>query len=146
MTQFLPRAIAFAILSILLMMVGSVIALLILVGTPMGPAGVAGFQHEAAARAQSVDLIVGPIVMLLTGWLAARPFAGRDALAAAGLTVIVYILIDLAIVFAFGDPSQIALATTGRSYAFKIVAALIGGWLAGRTPAAAPETVTLDKE
>jgi hypothetical protein len=146
MTRYLPRAIAFAILSILLMMVGSVIALLILVGTPIGPAGVAGFQHEAAARAQSVDLIVGPIVMLLTGWLAARPFAGRDALAAAGLTVIVYILIDLAIVFAFGDPSQIALATTGRSYAFKIVAALIGGWLAGRTPAAAPETVTLDKE
>jgi hypothetical protein len=146
MTQLLPRALAFAILSILLMLIGSVIALLVLLGTPMGPSGIAGFQHEAAARAGTVDLIVGPIVMLLAGWLAARPFAGRDALAAAGLTVFVYILIDLAIVFAFGDPAQIALATTGRSYAFKIAAALIGGWLAGRTSAAAPETVTLDKE
>jgi hypothetical protein len=145
MNRFLPRAIAFAVLSVLLMMAGSVIALIVLVGAPRSAEGVAAFQHEAASRAELVDLIVGPIVMLVTGWLAARPFAGRDALAAAGLMVVVYILIDLAIVFLFGDPGQIALATTGRSYAFKIVAALIGGWLAGRTPAA-PEPVPLDKE
>ena len=145
MTRFLPRGIAFAILSFLLMMAGSVIALLVLIGPPMGSAGIAGFQHEAAMRAQSVDLIVGPIVMLLTGWLVARPFAGRDALAAAAVMAVVYILIDLAIVFAFGDPSQIALATTGRSYAFKVVAALIGGWLAGRVRRDAEEPVSPDQ-
>lgn len=144
MTRFLPRAIAFAILSVLLMAVGSVVVLIVLVGAP-GAGGVAAFQHEAVARAATVDLIVGTLVLLLTGWLAGRPFAGRDAIAAAGLTVLVYILIDLAIVFLFGDPGQIALGTTGLSYALKIAAALIGGWLAGRTPAA-PEPVTLDKE
>jgi hypothetical protein len=145
MSRFLPRAIAFAILSVLLMMIGSVIALLVLVGAPTSAGGVAGFQHEAAGRAEMVDLIVGPIVMVLTGWLAARPFAGRDALTAAGLMVVVYILIDLAIVFLVGDPGQIALGTTGRSYAFKIAAALIGGWLASRTRAA-PEPVPLDEK
>ena len=145
MTKLLPRAIAFAILSVLLAMVGSVIALLVLVGAPTSAGGVAAFQHEAAGRAETVDLIVGPIVMVLTGWLVARPFTGRDALAAAGLMIVVYILIDLAVVFLVGDPGQIALGTTGRSYAFKIVAALIGGWLASRTPAA-PEPVSLDTE
>jgi hypothetical protein len=58
---------------------------------------------------------------------------------------VVYILIDLAIVFLVGDPGQIALGTTGRSYAFKIAAALIGGWLASRTRAA-PEPVPLDEK
>ncbi|HEU4968973.1 hypothetical protein [Sphingomonas sp.] len=145
MSRFLPRAIAFAILSVLLMMVGSVIALLVLVGAPTSAGDVAGFQHEAAVRAGMVDLIVGPIVMVVTGWFVARPFAGRDALAAAGLMVAVYILIDLGIVFLFGDPGQMALATTGRSYAFKVAAALIGGWLASRTPEAS-EPVPLDEE
>jgi hypothetical protein len=144
MTQFLPRAVAFAILSVLLMAVGSVIALIVMVGAPIS-GDVATFQHEAASRAATVDLIVGPLVMLLTGWLTARPFTGRDALSAAGLMVIVYIVIDLAIVFLFGDPGQIALETTGLSYVVKIAGALIGGWLASRTPAA-PEPVPLDSE
>ncbi|WP_046348742.1 hypothetical protein [Sphingomonas changbaiensis] len=145
MSRFLPRAIGFAILSVLLMAVGSVIVLIVLVGAPTA-GGVAAFQHEAASRAESVDLIVGTLVMLLTGWLAGRPFAGRDAIFAAGLMAVVYIVIDLAIVFLFGDPAQIAVGTTGRSYAFKIVAALIGGWLASRTPAFEPEPVPLDEE
>lgn len=146
MNQILVRAALFAVLSLILLAVLSVVAFLFLIGMPSGPGGLADFQAQAAQMAPRVDLIVGAIVMLMCGWLAARPFAGHDALKAGLMVGIVYILLDVLIVFLFGDVQQMGIGTTGVSYAVKLAAAAIGGLLAGRTPAALDEAVSLDKE
>lgn len=147
MTQPFIRAAAFAVLSLILLAVLSTIVFLFLIGMPKGAGGLAEFQSQATAMAPKVDLVLGGLVMLLCGWLAARPFAGNDALKTAALVAVVYIVLDAAIVLMFGDMRQMRVETTGLSYAVKTVGALIGGWIAGRTPAAAPqEAVTLDTE
>ena len=146
MTSPFLRAAAFAIVSIILLAVLSTIGFLFLIGIPKGPDAMASFQAQAAQMAPRVDLVLGVLVLLLCGWLAARPFAGRAALKTAALVAIVYIALDIAIVLLFGDTRQMRIETTGLSYAVKTVAALIGGWIASRTPAAASEPVTLDKE
>lgn len=147
MTQPFVRAALFAVLSLILLAVLSVVVFLFAIGMPDGPGGLAAFQAQAAQMAPTVDLIVGALVMLLCGWLAARPFAGREALKTGALVGIVYILLDVAIVLLFGDVSQMSIGTTGLSYVVKVAAAVIGGWLAGRTPAAAPpEAVPIERE
>ena len=148
MTNSFIRAALFAVLSLILLAVLSAVAMLFLVGMPKGPAGMAEFQAQAAAIAPRLDLILGFFVLLLCAWLAARPFAGRDAVQAAALVALVYIVLDAAIVLLFGDVRQMKIETTGLSYAVKIAGALIGGWLASRTPAAVvvDESAALDKE
>ena len=147
MTQPFVRAALFAVLSLILLAVLSVVVFLFAIGMPNGPGGLAAFQAQAAQMAPTVDLIVGAIVLLLCGWLAARPFAGREALKTGALVGIVYILLDVAIVLLFGDVSQMSIGTTGLSYVVKVAAAVIGGWLAGRVPAVAPpETVPIERE
>ena len=84
--------------------------------------------------------------MLGCGWLAARPFAGGAAMRVAAIMAAVYIAIDVLIVVLFGDVQAMSVGTTGLSYAVKTVAALIGGFVAGRSPAVPIETVSLDKE
>lgn len=143
------RAALFAVLSLILLAVASAVAMLFLVGLPKGPGGMAEFQAQAAEIAPRLDLILGSLVLLLCGWLAARPFAGRDAIQTAALVALVYIVLDVAIVLLFGDVAQMKIETTGLSYAVKIAGALIGGWLASRTPAApgvSDDGVTLGKE
>lgn len=147
MNQILVRAALFAVLSLILLAVLSVVVFLFLLGMPSGPGGMAAFQAQAAQMAPRVDLIVGGLVMLLCGWLAARPFADHDAVRAGLMVGIVYILLDILIVLLFGDVQQMTVGTTGLSYAVKLAAAAIGGWVAGRTPAAVPDAaVSLDKE
>jgi hypothetical protein len=59
---------------------------------------------------------------------------------------IVYIVLDVAIVLAFGDVRQMSIGTTGVSYAVKVAAAAIGGLLAGRTAAAPHEPLVSPEE
>lgn len=136
MTHPFIRAAAFAVLAMILLAVLSVVVFLFLIGMPKDANALAAFQAEAAARAPMVDLILGGLIMLGCGWLAARPYAGNDALQIAALMALFYIVIDVAIILMFGDVTAMAVGTTGLSYAVKTVAALIGGFLASRTPAA----------
>lgn len=146
MTNPIVRAVAFAVLAVVLLAVLSVIVFLVVLGAPAGANAFATFQAEAARMAPKVDLILGGLIMLVCGWLAARPFTGGAALRAALLMALAYIAIDVLIVVVFGDVSAMGISVTGIPYAVKIVAALIGGFVASRTPAAPVETVPLDTE
>ena len=150
MTKPLSRAIPFAILALIVSAILSAIVLLIMVGVPGSRDAAAEFQRQAISRAIGVDLIVGGLVALAAGWLAARPFRGREATMTGLMTGLVLILLDLAILLLFGNAERLNLATMAASYADKLAAATLGGFLAGRGgPLAdddAPERVSLDKE
>lgn len=151
MTKPMTRALAFAMLAVIVSAVLSAIVLVMLVGLPGSREAAAEFQRNAIARAVEVDLIVGGLVALAAGYLAGRPFRGRDALAAGLLTGLAFILIDLAIVFLVGNAERLDLASMAASYADKLAAATLGGWLAGRRrePAATSDAasgVSLDKQ
>lgn len=134
MTKPLPRAILFAVLALVVSAIASAIVLLILVGFPGARDAAAEFQREAIERAVGVDLVVGGIVALAAGWLAARPFRGREAIVTGLMAGLLFILIDLAIVFLFGNADRLDLSATGLSYAVKVAASALGGLLAGRRP------------
>ena len=147
MTNPIVRAVLFAILSLILLAALSVVVFIFLIGMPAGPGGMAAFQAQAAQMAPTVDLVVGALVMLLCGWLAARPFAGRDALKTGALVGLAYILLDVGIVLLFGNVAQMSIGTTGLSYVVKVAAAVLGGLLAGRNGAPVDSApVSLDKE
>lgn len=137
MTQPLPRAVLFAVIALIVSAIASATVLIILVGLPGSRDAAAEFQRQAIAQAVQVDLIVGGVVLLIAGWLAARPFAGRAALMTGLMTGLAYVLADLAIVFLFGNADRLDLNTAGLSYAVKIGAATLGGVIAGRRATAA---------
>lgn len=132
MTKPLARAILFALVALIVTAIVSAIVLLIMVGLPGSRDAAAEFQRQAIAKAVWVDLIVGGVVLFGAGWLAGRPFARRAALLAGLMTGLAYVLADLAIVFLFGNADRLDLNATGLSYAVKVAAAALGGWLAGR--------------
>lgn len=134
MTKPLPRAILFAVLALLAWAGISMIASIIIVGLPAQGESISAYQARLATPGLAVDLAVGAIVMLVFGWLAARPFRGRDAILAALLFAAVYVLVEYGFAWLFSDPSQIDLLASVRAYAVKIAAALLGGWWAGRRP------------
>ncbi|MFD1610691.1 hypothetical protein ACFSCW_02625 [Sphingomonas tabacisoli] len=146
MTQPFIRAAAFAVLSLILLAVLSVLVFLVMIGVPKGADAMASFQAQAAQMAPTVDLVLGGLILLVCGWLAARPFAGRDAIITAGTMAVLYIVLDVLIVLTVGDVRQMSFATTGLSYAVKVAGALIGGWLASRTPARSVDTVLPETE
>jgi glucan phosphoethanolaminetransferase (alkaline phosphatase superfamily) len=150
MTKPLSRAIPFAILALIVSAIVSAIVLIFLVGVPGSRDAAAEFQRQAISRAVGVDLIVGGLVALVGGWLAARPFRGRRATMTGLMTGLVLILLDLAIVLLFGNSERLNLATMAASYADKLAAATLGGFLASRGRSLAdndePERVSLDKE
>lgn len=137
MTKPLPRAIVFAIVALIVAAIASAVVLIMLVGVPGSREAAAEFQRQAIAQAVQVDLIVGGLVSLLAGWLAARPFAGRAAVLTGLMTGLAFVLIDLAIVFLVGNADRLDLNAMALSYAVKVAAATLGGLLAGRraTPA-----------
>lgn len=139
MGKHLPRALGFALLALIVIAVLSAGVLLAIVGLPDPKAGTSGFQARAVAVAPTVDLVVGGLVMILFGWLVARPFAGREAAAAAGLMGLAYIVFDLLAVAALGRIGTLAIGGALLAYAVKLGGAMIGGAIAGRTPAAAIE-------
>ena len=148
MTKPLNRAILFAILALIVSAILSAIVLLILVGVPGSRDAAAEFQREAMARAIGVDLIVGGLVALAAGWLAARPFGGREATMTGLMTGLALILADLAILLLFGNAERLNLATMAASYADKLAAATLGGFLAGRGAAVVEDDpgLSLNKE
>jgi hypothetical protein len=150
MTKPLSRAIPFAILALIVSAILSAIVLLIMVGVPGSRDAAAEFQRQAISRAVGVDLIVGGLVALAAGWLAARPFRGREATMTGLMTGLVLILLDLAILLLFGNAERLNLATMAASYADKLAAATLGGFLASRGEPLAdddePEQVPLDQE
>jgi hypothetical protein len=137
MGKLLPRALGFALLALLVIAIVSAVTLVALVGVPDPRAGTAGFMAQAVAVAPTIDLVVGALVMLGIGWSVARPFVGREALAAAALMAVCYVAIDLATVVLLGRIGNLVLTSALLAWAVKIVAALVGGWLAGRKAAAA---------
>ena len=151
MTRPLARAIPFALLALIVSAILSAIVLLFLVGVPGSRDAAAEFQRQAISRAVGVDLIVGGLVALAAGWLAARPFRGREATVTGLLTGLLLILIDLAVVLLFGNSERLNLTTMAASYADKLAAATLGGFFAGRSAAPIVEDdvsapVSLDKE
>lgn len=143
MTKPLTRAIVFAVIALIVSAILSAIVLLFLVGLPGSREAAAEFQRSAIARSVEVDLIVGGLVALAAGFLAARPFRGREATTTGLLTGLAFILVDLAVVFLIGNADRLDLAVMAASYADKLAAATLGGWLAGR---AAGSRVSLDRE
>jgi hypothetical protein len=145
MTRFLPRAIAFALLALIAWALLSMIASAVVVGLPVRGEELSAYQARLAGHAATIDLIVGVLVMLLFGWLTARPFSGRDSLAAASLFAITYIALEFGFAYLFSGGNGLDVQASLRTYAFKIVAALIGGWLAGRVRLDAEEPVSPDQ-
>lgn len=104
---------------------------------------VAFYQAYADRAVPLVSLIAGLPLLLGAGWLIGRG-RGRTAPHAGAMVGIAYAVIDCAIVFAFaaGQPTpwgQIAL-----SYATKIAAGALGGWIAARGARQPPETPSGD--
>lgn len=137
MGKRLPRALGFALLALVAIAVASAGVLLAVVGLPDPKAGAAAFQAQAVAVAPVVDLAVGGLVMILFGWLVARPFAGREAAATAGLMGLAYIAFDLLTVAALGRIGTLAIGSALLAYAVKLGGAMIGGAIAGRRAPAA---------
>ena len=145
MTRHLSRAILFAIAALIVSAILSAIVLMFIVGMPGSREAAAEFQRQAIAQAVQVDLIVGGLICLAAGWLAARPFRGREAVLTGLLVGLLFILLDLAVVFLFGNADRLDLNATGLSYAVKVAAATLGGWLASRRDEEAPEDVASDE-
>jgi hypothetical protein len=137
MTKPLPRAILFAVIALIVSAIVSAVVLIAMVGLPGSRDAAAEFQRQAIAQAVQVDLFVGGIVALIAGWLAARPFAGREATVTGLMTGLAFVLADLAIVFLVGNSDRLDLNAMGLSYAVKVAAATLGGVLAGRRATAA---------
>lgn len=135
MGKIVLRASGFALVGLVAIATISALALLALVGVPDAADRVAAFQQQAAALALPVDLVVGGLVMLGCGWLAARPFAGRTAFVAAAATGILYLALDLIVIAIVGQAGRLDLSSVLFAYAVKLGAALIGGALAARRPA-----------
>jgi hypothetical protein len=139
MGKLLPRALGFALLALVSIAVLSAAALIAVVGLPDPQAGASGFTAQAVAVAPTIDLVVGGLGMILFGWLAGRPFAGRDAASAAALTGLVYIALDLATVAVLGRIGTLVIGAALLGYAVKLGGALIGGAIASRGTAPARE-------
>lgn len=137
MSRLPIRAALFALLALILIGVVSAAVLLAMVGLPDPKGGAAAFTASAARIATRVDLVVGAVVMLGFGWLSARPFAGRDAMLAAGAFAGFYLLFDMAVVALMGRAGALNLGAVLLTYAVKAGAALIGGLLASRGRATA---------
>jgi hypothetical protein len=142
MTKPFPRAILFGILALIVWAIASAVISLVLVGLPGARDAAAEFQRNAIQQATTVDLFVGPIVLLVFGWLAARPFTGKLAIGVSLLTALVLVLADLLLAIVFGNAERLDLNATALSYALKIAGGVAGGLLASRTGS----EVSLDKE
>ncbi len=132
MTKPLPRAILFACLAMLLWTIITATISIALVGLPGSRDAAAEFQRAATVKAASVDLYVGPIVLLVCGWLAARKFTGRLAIGAGVLVGLAFILIDLLIAILFGNTDRFDLSASALSFLLKAGGATLGGLIASR--------------
>jgi hypothetical protein len=144
MTQLPPRALVAILLALLGVSIMSLVVIVALVGFPSDPAKLATFQMRAAPFTPQVDLIIGGLVLLACGWWAGRPFARPLALRAGLAVGLGYIAVEVAIAVLRSGLIAIDWQPTLISFAVKTVAALAGGWLAGRP--AAPDPVPLDPE
>lgn len=90
--------------------------------------------YEANASLDRIDLFVAPVLLLAAGWLAGRRAPDAADGAKAGLVLaIAYIAIDLAVMLGSGGSPDVA--QLAPAYALKAGAAVLGGWLGGRSPA-----------
>lgn len=133
MTHILPRALVFALLALLAWLIASTVVVLALSGLPQQGQNMAEYQANALGAAGRVDMIVGAIVMLIFGWLVARPFSQREALKVAGLFVLIYIAIEVGSAVLLMGTRPVDLSGSLAAYALKAGAGLLGGYLAGRS-------------
>jgi hypothetical protein len=133
MTHLLSRALAFALLALLTWLIASTITVIAISGLPQQGEDMAAYQANALGAARHVDMIIGALVMLVFGWLVARPFHGREALKAASLFVLIYIAIEVGSAVLLMGTRPVDLSGSLLAYALKAAAGLIGGYLAGRS-------------
>ena len=93
------------------------------------------YEAFATTAAPVSSVIAGIPLMLLAGFLLAKGRTRRDALLAAGLCALVYILLDLAILIG-AHASGAVWGWAALSQATKLLAALAGAaWRTRRAPA-----------
>jgi hypothetical protein len=132
MTTPLPRALIFAVLALIAWAILSTVVSLIAVGLPQPGESVPAFQERVQGPAGQIDLIVGAVVMLTFGWLAARPFSGQTTIRTALLLAVFYIVIEFAATYLLTGARSIDVVQSALAYGVKAAAALVGGWLASR--------------
>jgi hypothetical protein len=139
MTHPALRAFVFALFALAAWAIVSTIASLVIGGLPQPGESMSQYQARVAGPAATVDLVVGALVLLLFGWLAARRYSGRDAIVTALLLGIFYVAIEFGVAYLFAGDRTFDLQASVTAYGVKLVAALIGGVLASRSSAPAED-------
>lgn len=143
------RAFVFALLALVTWAVLSAVASAIFAGLPQQGENLGSYNQRIAPTVTTIDLIVGGLVLFGFGWLIGRRYPGRDAVRAALLLAVFYILVEFVAAYLFAGGNRLDVQASLVAYADKLAAALLGGWLGGRRSAPAEEVpagVSLDKE
>jgi hypothetical protein len=144
MTHPALRAIVFALFALAAWAIVSTAASLVIGGLPQQGESMAAYQARVAGPAATVDLVVGALALLLFGWLAARRYAGRDAILTALLLGIFYIAIEFGAAYLFAGERAFDVQASLIAYGTKLAGALLGGFVASRRPA--PDEATVQDE
>lgn len=143
------RAFVFALLALVTWAVLSAVASAIFAGLPQQGESLGAYNLRIASTVGTIDLIVGGLVLFVFGWLIGRRYPGRDAVRAALLLAIFYIVVEFVAAYLFAGGNKLDLQASLVAYADKLAAALLGGCLGGRRPVPADDHsagVTLGKE
>lgn len=138
MGSIAPRAFLYAIAA---MVVGVVITVLWMIGYSfaINPGQSLAFYNDyAVATAPTLAIVTGIPLMVMFGWLIGRGRPTRDGVIAGAMIGFFYIIVDLAILLAFAGAANVPWAMVAMSYASKVVAGAIGGWLGTTRGAAGP--------
>ena len=135
----LVRAVGYAVVAMLLNIIASVLWVVIYT-VAIDPGHAASHYSDYAVRvASTVDIVAGLVLLFLAGWLIARGRPMRQAVGAAALVGLAYVVIDMALLFVAGQGLPVDKGLVAASIVTKIGGAIAGGALAGRARRAEPE-------
>jgi cytochrome b561 len=135
MTHPALRAFVFALFALCTWAIVGAIASVAVVGLPQSAEAIPAWQQRIASEAVTVSLVVAVFVLLLFGWLAARRYAGRDAVLTGFLLGLFYVVIEIAIEYVLAGTDRLNVAGSAVVFGIKLAAATAGGLLASRSPA-----------
>ena len=137
MSRIIFRSVGFGLLAALATGIAGAVFGIVSVGLPSSQSALPEFQRQAEMAALGAQIPINAIGLFLFGWLAARPFRGRDALIVAVLVAVVQIALEVGAAGVMGRLGGFAGAGLATNYGTRLVAALLGGLLASRGRATA---------
>lgn len=140
-SRIITKAILFAIAAIILHILASIAWLAVYAGAIDPGHALSYYEAYAVRTVDRVGMIAGIPILFAFGWLIGRRALTRaEGFTFGAMVGVAFIAIDLIVLFAFSGGVGVGLQGLILSYATKLAAAAMGGWLAaGGSPKAPPE-------